>query len=162
MQNGSKLNRFGLPSRLVVLGLACLLLVGCTYVPHAEPSNQKKTIPVVGEVYVDGKPGWGVMCELKPVKQDLENLTFSRGLITNQEGKLAIGTYTNNDGAPPGDYILTFTQRDMTVFARPDEYEDLLGGRYTDITKPDMIKISIKEDDEKKDLGRIDLYTKEQ
>lgn len=81
-------------------------LCSCGHTPSGPP--QKKTIPVCGEVQVDGHAVANVVVALTDLKGiDAMNPTFPKG-ITDAEGKFQIGTYTSTDGAPEGTYQLTF------------------------------------------------------
>jgi hypothetical protein len=69
-------------------------------------AGRHKTVPVEGQVLwsKDGKPVEGAT-----VTFEADNLPSASG-ITNSEGKFKLTTYTNNDGAVPGDYKVTIVK----------------------------------------------------
>ena len=92
--------------RLVLLGvsLATVLLAAC----KEETGFRKETLPVSGEVFVDGKPASGVQVTLNDVKGfDQKHPTFSQAM-TDDNGRFAVSTYEQADGVPEGEYVVTF------------------------------------------------------
>lgn len=129
---------------------------GCSYAPNPSPPNAKTTYPIKGQVFIDDKPGYGVTVRFNPKKEDVKNYTVTQGLV-DQEGNFVITTYKTGDGAPEGEYTLTFTQRDMVnvrLFER--EPPDLLGGKYADPRTSEFV-ITVEPSDEVVNIGRIDL-----
>ena len=135
----------------------CLCLSGCGSGQNALklPDDASKTIKVSGVVTVDGKPGWGVFVTLN-AKPGTVAGSLSEG-EGNEEGKFEISTYIAADGAPPGEYTLTFRRVDKTIFhIGGDGPPDLFKGAYS---KPAESKhsVSIQEGSEPVDLGVIEL-----
>lgn len=109
------------------------MLVSCSNVPQPEPPNAKTTVPLSGDVFVDGEFGWGVRVTLNPVGGiDPANPTMSVGEADNT-GHFEIGTYGINDGAPPGEYIVTLQQFDRSqIRIGGGKPPDLFKGKYAD------------------------------
>ncbi|HUG93351.1 MAG TPA: hypothetical protein VML55_21100 [Planctomycetaceae bacterium] len=133
------------------------LLAGCGGPggPH-----RKETFPVVGQVVVDGQP------PASPVKVRLHDLQGMGGehptvshAMTGDDGRFEISTYESGDGAPAGDYVLTFEWGRMNLMSMQYGGPDKLGGRYADPQKS-KIRFSVTPDDGAVDLGRIELTTK--
>ena len=98
---------------LLLTGLCVLFVCGCSGGPR-EPENAKNTVKVSGKVTLDGEPGWGVKITLHPKDGgDEADRTFSSA-EGDQEGNFIVKTYGVDDGAPPGDYTLTFEKFDRS------------------------------------------------
>jgi hypothetical protein len=63
------------------------------------------TYPAKGTITFKGQPVHGAFVALHP-KTPLENVPTPRANVA-QDGAFAVTTYTNGDGAPEGDYVLT-------------------------------------------------------
>lgn len=68
------------------------------------PSAQS-TVPVQGQVLVDGNPVKDIWVTLHPVGKTGESLLPKAQ--TDDEGNFKITSYINGDGAPPGEYKIT-------------------------------------------------------
>ncbi|MEX2286560.1 MAG: hypothetical protein WD648_05670 [Planctomycetaceae bacterium] len=119
-----------------------------------------------GEVYIDGQPAWHVQVDLTPKGgPDASNPTSSYG-ESGQDGRFAIMTYSTSDGAPPGEYILTFQWYDRTKqpqairAAAEGETGDQLDGMYADPNNS-RYTITIDADATEVDVGRIHLKTQQ-
>lgn len=119
--------------------------------------NEKICIPVTGEVYVDDQPAAGILVFCHPSDGiDVSQPTVTQG-ITNAQGRFELTTYEAGDGAPLGEYRLTFTWQDFKVLSASFSGPDKLKGRYDD---PEKSEIRLQVVDEKPiDMGRIDLKT---
>lgn len=135
-----------------VLALTC---TSCLRPNQPKPANQKPTTPVSGIVTIDGEPGFGVQVTLEPVDGiDASNPTISLG-EADQEGNFQISTYGGHDGAPPGDYHLTFLWFDRSVVRLGGgDPKDLFKGKYA---KPNEHKVSVPPGPDPVDLGTISL-----
>ncbi len=130
-----------------------LLVFGC----QTRYPNEKRCIPVTGEVYVDGQPAAGVLVACHPAGGiDVNQPTVTQG-ITNAQGRFELTTYEAGDGAPLGEYRLTFTWQDFKVLSASFSGPDKLKGRYDDAEKSD-IRLTVVEG-KPMDLGRIELAT---
>lgn len=146
--------------RSIAVTFWCLWVSSCgVQAPAPEPQNKKELVPVSGEVVVDGEPGWGVRVTLVPKGgTDASNPTLSQG-EAGKDGKFTIGTYAPDDGAPPGEYVLTFERFDRSVIriggGRPP---DLFQKRLAD-PKSSEHPVTIPDGEEPVSLGRIELST---
>jgi 5-hydroxyisourate hydrolase-like protein (transthyretin family) len=142
----------GLALMLGVIG-TCLLSASCS---KTDP-NRKVTVPVGGEVYVDGQPAGMVQVECHPSEGlDKEQPTITQA-VTDEEGKFQLATYEAGDGAPPGEYRLTFVWQDFSPMAAGFSGPDKLKGRYSD-PKTSQVSLTLEEG-AAIDLGRIELTT---
>lgn len=117
------------------------------------PVNAKKVVPVTGTIHIDGSPAEKVGIKLWPNGgRDTENPTASKGM-TGPDGKFAITTYYQGDGAPIGEYRLTFRQV-LNTFAKPAR--DELQGRYKERGQSTNL-LSVTADVEAVDMGVINL-----
>ncbi|MEX2286570.1 MAG: hypothetical protein WD648_05730 [Planctomycetaceae bacterium] len=153
-------------SSAVKVGSVCalvivpLVLASCGGTNNPQPVNAKKTIPVRGEVYIDGKPGYGVKVNFVPKSPDAANPTVSVG-ESGEDGKFEIGTYGTNDGAPAGEYVLTFVWFDRTkidVLNREESAADQFSGKYAD-PKNSKHSVTVPEDATEVEIPRIELTT---
>jgi hypothetical protein len=127
------------------------MLAGCS---SGGPARVE-TIPVTGTVTVDGQAVEGVSVTLDRVG-DAKNVIPSTAM-TDAEGKFAISTYEQGDGAPIGEYTVLFKWPTMNMISM--QYEgDRLNGRYSDAKSS---KTTVKvETGNPVDLGKIELTTK--
>jgi len=140
--------------KLLVVWILCggLSIVGSC----SKPSNRKATWPVKGVVVVDGKEANGVTIDLHNVNgMDPAQPTISSA-ITNETGKFAVSTYDAGDGAPEGEYRLTFKWGEFNAVAR-SMTGDKLNGKYSDSEKSE---IRVKVEKKPVDMGRVELSTK--
>lgn len=139
--------------RAVLIGVMCLSGFGCgSEVPV--PQNQKKVVPVSGQVTVDGVAVPRVRVKLHPKQgHDRTNPTSSTG-ITDEQGRFAVTTYYAGDGAPPGEYAVTFTYiKDSSL-----KSSDAFGGKYAS-PQSSSWELTVDEDDESVDAGSYELVT---
>lgn len=114
------------------------------------------TFPVTGRVLVDGKPAGNVQVRCHPVGDPA--VPISIAAYTDQEGHFSIGTYEGSDGAPEGEYKLSFFWGQTNLMTGQYGGPDKLKGRYKDPSKSE-IEFSVKPG-EPVDLGTIELSTK--
>ena len=145
-------------TRALALAMVPIILVSCGRSERKfQNQNMKKTFPVHGEVYLDGQPGQGVKVMLSP--KESPGSSGPSGDV-GEDGTFQISTYVENDGAPAGEYVLTFTYRDpnaplMITFDTPEEPDDFKG-KYAD-PKTSKHPLSVAEDATDVDVGRIEL-----
>jgi hypothetical protein len=132
-------------SKLAVafVGAASLMLCSC-----GGPSHEA-TYPVTGRILVDGQPMAGIAISAAPAVSNTEDLR-STGGHTDAEGHFQLQTFKENDGAPNGDYRLTFRKRKGLS---GDEFN----GRYQN-TENSQVKFKVEG--QAVDLGTIELTMK--
>lgn len=130
-------------------------VAGCS--EEKKPSYARvPTFPVKGQVLVDDAPGANLKVVLNPVGAAATPVTVSA--FTDAEGKFTIGTYDGADGAPVGEYKLTFLWGAINLMTGRYEGPDKLNDRYSDPAKSEF-PVTVKEGSET-DLGAIKLTTK--
>ncbi|OYW24375.1 MAG: hypothetical protein B7Z55_02355 [Planctomycetales bacterium 12-60-4] len=137
------------------LFLALVPLGGCKSEQRGGP--RVKTIPVTGVVSVDGSPAASLKVECH---RDTPDPAFPMvpTAITAADGKFTIGTYEGSDGAPAGNYHLTFVWGEFNLIN--GQYSgDKLKKKYAD-PKASEIKLSISDSDSRIDLGELKLSAK--
>lgn len=143
------------PSKWSVIPFALsVLLSGCG--SGEREYDRVATFPVKGQLTVDGKPEGQVLIKLHPVGKPATVVTSSN--FTNPDGTFTIGTYEGQDGAPVGEYKLTFMWGQINLMSGRYGGPDKLQKRYTDPEKSEF-SVSVKEGVES-DLGTIALTTK--
>lgn len=148
------------PRRVSAMVLAVVLIgAGCSqHVNAPQPQNAKPTTPVSGVITVDGKPGFGVQVTLVPAGGiDVANPTVSVG-EADKDGRFRISTYGGDDGAPPGEYTLTFQWFDRSVVRiGGGDPKDMFQGKYA-TSSPH--KLTVPEGPGPFDAGTIELSSK--
>ena len=86
-------------NRAALVALACLTMVGC-----GEGLSAPRTVPTSGTVLFKGKPAEGVKVTLHPKFR----MQFTPNGVTGRDGRFRLSTAAPLDGAPPGDYAVTF------------------------------------------------------
>lgn len=137
----------------VPFALLALLLPSCG-------DGRKKCVPVSGKVLVDGKPAQNCFIYLYPANPaDGEGKDRTIPLaMTDENGAFALSTYDTNDGAPAGDYVVTFTWREASGLLK-NQYEgkDRLNGKYA---APDKSTIRLTIGKNPTELPPYELTTK--
>lgn len=128
------------------------LLVGCS----SPKTDRKPTFPVTGEVHVDGQPAADLAVVLNPVAGlDKMKPTVTQGM-TGPDGKFVVSTYDAGDGAPVGEYKVTFTWGKLNPISMTYD-NDRLNGKYAE---PEQSTFTIKVEQGKPvDMGKIELKT---
>ena len=135
----------------VALALAVLMIV----LPAC--GNGRKTVyPVHGKILVDGKPAPDAVVMFHPNFED-PNRVMPFGQA-DAEGNFAISSYVNGDGAPVGEYIVTFEWRERSGLLKNNfEGPDRLKGRYYDPKKSNF-RVTVEK--KKHDLPPFELTSK--
>ena len=95
-------------SRFAEICIVCIIatkVLGCSKVERL-PGPQPQ--PVRGKVVLQGKPTKGLCVAFHPVKQ-WEGAQFAPSGVTDSNGEFQLRSYEKNDGAPVGEYVVTFT-----------------------------------------------------
>ena len=139
-------------SRIFVLAMVAGF-AGC----GGEKRNWKETIPVTGEVFVGGKAAEGLMVKFVPTAGMDTAQPSETNAMTDDKGKFSASTYQLGDGAPAGEYRLTFTWPKLNKMSMSFD-GDSLKGKYDDPEKSDYT-INVQSG-APLDLGRIELQGK--
>ena len=93
--------------RLVLMTFACCgaacALAGCS-----RNVSAPATAPVKGQVLCQGRPLAGIRVAFHP-RVDFGRVKFLPSGITDSGGHFQLSTAAPNDGAPPGEYTVTFS-----------------------------------------------------
>lgn len=121
--------------------LVTMTLVGCW--SSGPQMESRSTVATEGQVLLSGKPQAGIHVTLIPVdaKQDGK----PRG-ITDAQGNFQLSTYRKDDGAPPGDYVITLTWPGAPDPSVPEDSQippDRLRGKFAD-PKKSAIKAKVE------------------
>lgn len=135
-----------------LMAVASWAAIGCSASGPA-PADPKKVVPVSGTVHVNGEPQAGVKVRLVPIPFPADGrvtlVTIGR---TDAEGKFKLTTYYQDDGAPVGDFGLTF-EFDKNPSGST---KDFFKGKYSDRRNPQQ-KLTVKGDEESIELPLINL-----
>jgi hypothetical protein len=86
-------------SRVVLTALVCVAAVGC-----GKGISAPRTVPTSGTVLFKGEPAEGVKVTLHPRFK----MMFTPNGVTGKDGRFNLSTGAPLDGAPPGEYSVTF------------------------------------------------------
>ena len=140
--------------------LACVALCSCGGEETGPNIEKVPTYPISGQVTVDGSPVGNILVKCQTVGESKSGaVTPTVSATTDAEGRFEIGTYTTGDGAPEGEYVLTFVWQERELLSGRFGGEDKLKGRYSDPKKSE-IKVVV-EKGKPNDLGAIALTTKD-
>ena len=141
--------------RLCLAGLA-LWVASCS--GQQRGPERVPTFPIKGQVLLNGKPVKGLVATFHPQG----GVKFAEGLtprgVVDDQGNLSVTTFDPADGAPAGEYVITFALYEP---ARPrlgsggKERTDLLDGKFKDpATSTHKVAVT---DGGANDLGKINL-----
>jgi hypothetical protein len=123
---------------------ALLLTAGCG---PTRPTGDVPVHPVKGQVLVDGKPLAGAQVTFHPADESKPGQDVARPTgQTDEEGRFRLMTYTRDDGAPAGSYLVSISGlarpqsegSNVLESAGPLTKTDVLRGRYLDPRKSDL------------------------
>jgi hypothetical protein len=134
---------------VVVLVAVALLLPSCG-------SSRKPVYPVTGHVYLKKQPVAGATVILHPVSAESGDVVKPAGKV-DEQGEFHLTTYTQGDGAPEGDYVMTVEWRTPKRSALDSNSMDRLRGRYSD---PRTSTLRVRVDRQTAELQPIDLGAK--
>lgn len=124
--------------------ITCLVLAGCGSQPKL-PGPQPQLVH--GAVLYQGKPAAGFRVSFNPLTV-WEGAKFSPSALTNENGEFQLRSYHDNDGAPAGNYAVTFAWPQSVVRdGDPDDalaQIDRLKGRFANPQKT-QFKVTVHE-----------------
>ena len=140
---------------MATLGMFVLATAGCG---EKKYPNEKQVFKIKGFVTVDGKPVPEIQVGLHDkAGPDNKQPTFPQG-FTDANGNIRISTYEEGDGAPAGDYSVTFAWQELNLMSRSYGGPDKLNKKYSD-PKNTPFSITLGEG-QPNDLGNVELTTK--
>ncbi len=130
MQQRSALRQVQLALRITI-AIAALAMAGC-----GDGKNLPKVYLVKGSVLVNGQPASDVQVVLNRTSTDKLSVPTTPQAVTDAKGEFLITSYNSDDGAPEGDYVVTFEWRERTGLTKQDlDGPDRLGGAYAKAEK---------------------------
>jgi hypothetical protein len=144
------------PPRWPGRSFVAMALVLVTLMLPACGKGRKTVYPVRGRILVDGKPAPDAVVKFHPTFEDPDRvMPFGQA---GAEGNFVISSYVNGDGAPVGEYILTFEWRERSGLLK-DNFEgpDRLKGRYYD---PKKSTFRVTVDKKPQELPPFELTSK--
>lgn len=122
--------------------------------------GRKSCYPVSGTILVDGKPAADCMIQFYSADEadhDGPNRVLPLAMA-DENGKFKISTFESNDGAPAGEYEVTFTWRVRSGLLKNQfDGPDRLKGKYA--TK-ELSKIKVMIEKKAQELPTFELTTK--
>ncbi len=112
------------------LALALLAPAGCSSRPLPGP----QPYPVHGKVLYQGQPAKGWRVAFYPLSEQ-RKLRFAPAAVTDDKGEFRLRSYAPGDGAPLGEYAVTFQwPQHVNTGDEPEPVPevDQLQGRYSD------------------------------
>lgn len=136
MQHRRWLAPVGRLAGVLSLVVACLLVSACG-------KRGKTCYPVKGKVLLDGKPAKDVMVIFHP-KDESDPERAAPSAQVDENGDFVLSTVAHNDGAPAGEYSVTFTWREASGLLKNQfDGPDRLKGRYAD-PKKNLFPVTIE------------------
>ena len=132
--------------------MTVVFVAGCGSEQRGGP--RMDTYPITGTVMVDGEPAATLQVQCHP-SGDV-GVATSIACLTDKDGKFSISSYERGDGAPEGEYKVTFYwgQYGLNGYGG----EDKLKKEYSDPENSEY-SVTVKKGDQN-DLGVIELTTK--
>jgi hypothetical protein len=142
------MKKFSIRVHFLAAQIMLLCMWGCT------SEQALEVYPVKGQVYFQSQPAAGAMVILQP-SSDLDNhpafarLGFPHAQVEN-DGTFQMTTYAWNDGAPPGNYVVSVTWPVMGPHQDPERtqlvevHPDRLQGAFANPTDP-KFKVTIQK-----------------
>jgi hypothetical protein len=87
-------------SKILTLAVLALTLAGCA-------KDRKPVVPVRGKVFLGRTPANGALVVFHPVGDNDPAAVRPQG-VAGSDGAFELTTYKEKDGAPPGEYNVTF------------------------------------------------------
>ncbi len=128
------------------LAFGVLLIAGLAVLPGCG-DGRERCYRVTGEIYVDGKPAADCFLYLQPAEGTADPKRPHPFGRTDENGSFAVSSYVAGDGAPPGDYVLTFKWPEPSgTFKQQFDGPDRLKQKYADPAKSEYhIKVEKKD-----------------
>ena len=129
---------------IIVPVLVLLMVTGCGHKPPPGPAAH----PVRGHVTYQGRPAAKFRVMLFPVTK-WQGAQFAPSAVVDANGDFRIGSYKADDGAPAGEYAVTFTWPKHLNTAEDDSGDpevDQLQGRYSDAARS-TFHVTVREGD---------------
>ncbi|MCS7271466.1 MAG: hypothetical protein NZ703_10300 [Gemmataceae bacterium] len=126
----------------VSFGLFLTMTVGLAGLNCSPQLRSPQTVPVSGTVLVKGKPLAGVRITFHPVTEAAAT-PFTPAGLTGPDGRFTLSTARPGDGAPPGEYKVTFELLQVSHDALGRETEvDLWRGKYARLESAPTVVIT--------------------
>jgi hypothetical protein len=119
-----------------LLPLLIYTLVTCAGCHKADGDNWLKTYPTTGKLTINSLPANGAVIRLYPVTPQADTLSpvIPTGIV-QEDGSFELTSYRSGDGAPEGDYYVTFEWPDPKLLppqlSTIEDPPDRLKNRYT-------------------------------
>ena len=140
--------------------LAGVLMASMALLVSSCGGGRKACYPVTGTITVDGKPAVDCMILFysnDPADHDGPNRVLPLAMA-DENGKFKLSTFESGDGAPAGDYSITFTWRERSGLLKSQfDGPDRLNGKYA--TKEVSGK-TVTIEKKPQDLPTFELKTK--
>lgn len=111
----------------------CAILV-CSFASCSQNISIPSTAPVTGTVLMKGKPAPGVRVKFHP-QFDIGKVKFIPEGETGGDGTFVLSTGQPGNGAPPGEYAVTFEKPEIESAKKSNYIEteiDAFEGKYSD------------------------------
>jgi hypothetical protein len=133
--------------KLIIYSTIAAVLMFVAYLLMSYFSNRivpftPSTVSAQGTVLIGGKPWAGVRVTYHP-QFDIGAVKFTPNGTTDAQGKFTLSSAKPGDGAPPGEYIVTFAYPVLSSGGIEEEI-DLFKGKYSDPAASQW-KIEVKE-----------------
>jgi hypothetical protein len=136
--------------RAIAAAASCLILVLLAGCGGPAPSPGPVPYPVRGQVVYSGQPAAGFRVAFYPLQQ-WQGPQFAPSGITDANGEFQLRSFTENDGAPAGEYAVTFTWPQEVSTGDPDDAPRIVDRLHGALSRPEQSKFhaTVHEGDNK-------------
>ena len=134
-------------SRIPATFVALLVLFGCG--PDYQGPERLPTIPVRGQVTVNGLPAPGLIVKFHPEVPPVGEVAIYASnptALTEGDGSFTLSTYEHGDGIAAGSYFVTFQWLEFNRISNSYGGPDKLGDKYSDPRKSEF-KVTVTGDE---------------
>ena len=127
--------------RHVLPALMVLAFAGCS---DSQDTNKRPVFPATGTVTYRGKPLVDATVRLHPLQEDDDDrpVWLPRGRV-NSEGRFTLSTYRTGDGAPAGEYRVSFSWQGPLKNISEDDQDELPELMPKQLTSPKHSNITV-------------------
>jgi hypothetical protein len=134
-----------------IIPVALLALIVISYYRNRMVEFAPSTVPAQGTVLVGGKPRAGIRVTYHP-QFDIGSVKFTPNGTTDSKGKFTLSSGKPGDGAPAGEYIVTFEFPALKPGGIEEEI-DLFKGKYS---SPEASKWRVKVEENSQETFQLD------
>lgn len=138
------------PQGTLLVSASVFVVVALASCSKTSPPAGPQAFPVEGAVTFRGKPAEGFRVVFNPA-EGWGGAEFAPSGVTDADGRFQLHSYGENDGAPKGEYVVTFSWPQEVGSGDPDDAPvivDRLRGAFSDMRRSKHV-VTVKEGENK-------------